>query len=56
MDFREFTFPEFRRCSSQLHTSRGRKRNVRSFEPSQTFDTPLSMPLKNHLFLCRSRP
>jgi hypothetical protein len=25
-------------------------------EPSHPFDTPLIMPLKNCLFLCRSRP
>jgi hypothetical protein len=26
------------------------------FEPSRGFDTPLSMPLNNFRFLCRSRP
>jgi hypothetical protein len=32
-----------------VHTSEDRKRNVRIFEPSQGFDTPLTMPLKNPL-------
>jgi hypothetical protein len=45
----EFTFHE-------PHTSRDRKRNVRIFEPSRAFDTPLSMPLKKPQFLCRTRP
>jgi hypothetical protein len=44
----------FRRCRSELHTTRGRKRKVRIFEPSRGFDTPLSMPLKIFRFLCRS--
>jgi hypothetical protein len=26
------------------------------FEPSRAFDTPLTRPLKNPRFLCRSRP
>jgi hypothetical protein len=47
---------ELRRCRNELHTSRDRKRNVRIFEPPRGFNTPLSMPLKNLLFLCRSRP
>jgi hypothetical protein len=34
---------------------RGRKRKVRIFEPSRGFDTPLTMPLKNCRFPCRSR-
>src|SRR5215203_2114060 len=54
--FVEFTFDELRRCRSQLPASRGRKRNVRLFEPSQAFDTPLSMPPKTPRFLCRARP
>jgi hypothetical protein len=37
-----------------MHTSGGLKRNVGIFEPSRGFDTPLSMPLKNCRFLCRS--
>ncbi len=45
----EFTFHE-------PHTSRDRKSKVRIFGPSQAFDTPLSMPLNNPRFLCRSRP
>jgi hypothetical protein len=36
-------------CRSELHTSRDRRRKVRIFEPSQAFDTPLSMPLKSLL-------
>jgi hypothetical protein len=55
-DFRELLFHELRRCRSELHTSRGRKRKVRIFEPCRGFDTPLSMPLKNARFLCRTRP
>ena len=31
----------------------GRKRKLRIFEPSQAFNTPLTMPLKNPRFLCR---
>jgi hypothetical protein len=54
-DFRENTFPELRKCRNELHTTRGRKRKVRIFEPSQGFDTPLRMPLKNSRFSCRSR-
>jgi hypothetical protein len=38
-----------------LHTSGGRERKRRIFEPSRGFDTPLIMPLKNARFLCRSR-
>jgi hypothetical protein len=34
-----------------MHTSGGRKRNVRIFEPSRGFYAPLSMPLKNPRFL-----
>jgi hypothetical protein len=51
--FAKLTFYERR---SELHTSRGRKRKVRMFEPSQAFDTPLTMALKDSRFLCRSRP
>jgi hypothetical protein len=29
---------------------------VRNFGPSRGFDTPLTIPLKNPRFLCRSRP
>ena len=54
-NFGEFTIHELRRCRSELHTSRGRKRNVRIFEPSQAFDTPLTMPLNHPRFLCRTR-
>ncbi len=39
-----------------MYTSRGPKRKVRIFEPSQAFDTSLSIPLNNPRFLCRSRP
>jgi hypothetical protein len=55
-NFGECTFHELRTCRSELHTSRGRKRKNRIFEPSQAFDTPLIMPPKNLRFLCRSRP
>jgi hypothetical protein len=41
---------------SELHTSRDRKRNVRIFEPSRGFDTPLTIALNNPQFLCRSHP
>ena len=54
--FAALTFHEFRRSSGELHTSRGRRRKVRIFEPSRRFDTPLTRPLKNPRFLCRSRP
>jgi hypothetical protein len=37
-----------------MHTSRGRKRDIRIFEPLRGFDTPLSRPLKNSRFPCRS--
>jgi hypothetical protein len=47
---------ELQRCRSELHTSRGRKRNVRFSEPSRALDTLLTMPLKNPQFLCRPRP
>jgi hypothetical protein len=53
---RELTFHELRRCRRELHTSRDRKRKVRTSEPSRGFDTPLTMPLKNPRFLCQSRP
>jgi hypothetical protein len=39
-NFEENPFPELRRCRSELHTSRDRKRKDRIFEPSQAFDTP----------------
>jgi hypothetical protein len=39
-----------------VHTSQGRKRKYRIFEPSRAFDTPLTSLLKNRRFLCRSRP
>jgi hypothetical protein len=52
--FAQFTFYEHRGCRSELHTSRGRKSKVRIFEPSRGLDTPLSMPLKDPRFLCRS--
>jgi hypothetical protein len=52
MNFGECTFHELRRCRSELYTRRGRKRNIRIFEPSQGLDTPLSMHLKNPRFLC----
>ena len=54
--FPELLFHELRRCGSELHTSWGPNRKVRIFESSRGFDTPLSMPLKNSWFLCRSRP
>jgi hypothetical protein len=38
--FAELTFNELRRCRSELHTGRDRKRKLRIFEPSQAFDTP----------------
>jgi hypothetical protein len=55
-DFGENRFHELRRCRSELYTSQGRKRKVRIFEPSQGSDTPLTRPLNNPQFLCRSRP
>jgi hypothetical protein len=45
-DFRELLFHELRRCRSELHRSRGRKRNVRIFEPSRVPDTSLTSVLK----------
>jgi hypothetical protein len=39
-----------------VHTNRGRRRNVRIFEPSRGSDTRLSMPLRIPSFLYRSRP
>ena len=64
MDFRELRhggvpsihLPRASELWSELHTIRGRKRKLRIFEPSRGLDTPLIMPLKNCLFLCRSRP
>ena len=41
----EFTFQELRRCRSELHTSRDRKRKFKIFEPPEGVDTPLSMAL-----------
>jgi hypothetical protein len=49
------SFHELGRCRSELHTSRGRKRKLRIFGPSLGLDTPLTMPLKNSRFPCRSR-
>jgi hypothetical protein len=46
----------FGRFLHELHTSRGRKRKVRIFEPSRGSDTPLTVPLKNCRFLYRSLP
>jgi hypothetical protein len=54
--FAELAFHGLRRRRRELHTSGGRKRKVRMSEPSQAFDTPLTMPLKNPRFLCQSRP
>jgi hypothetical protein len=55
--FAELTFHKLRRCRSELCTPVGvRKRKNRISEPSRAFDTPLSMPLNNPRFLCRSRP
>jgi hypothetical protein len=54
-NFGENPFHELRRCRSELHTSRGRMRNVGIFEPSRGFDTPLTWPLKDAQFLYRSR-
>jgi hypothetical protein len=45
------SFHQHRRCRSGLHTSQGRKRKVRIFEPSRAIDTPLTIPLKNPRFL-----
>jgi hypothetical protein len=44
------------RCRSELHTSRGRKRKVRIFEPSRGSEKPPRMALNNARFLCRSLP
>jgi hypothetical protein len=52
--FAEDPFHDLRRCRSEPHTSRARKRKVRIFEPSRGFDTPLTMSPKNPRFLCRS--
>jgi hypothetical protein len=54
--FAEYTFHELRRCRSELHTSRGRKRKVRIFEPSRGSEKPPRMALNNARFLCRSLP
>ena len=54
--FAACTFHELRRCRSELHTTRDRKRNVRILEPPRGSDTPLTRPLKILKFLCRSRP
>jgi hypothetical protein len=53
--FAERPFHEFRRCRSELHICRGRKRNIRIFEISRGCDTPLIMPLKDPQFPYRSR-
>jgi hypothetical protein len=50
---RESSFHEHRRCRSELHTRRDRKRKVRIFEPSRGSDTPLTTLLKSPRFLCR---
>ena len=55
-DFGEFPFHELRRCRSELHTSRVRKKKNRIFEPSGAFDTSLSLPVKDSQFLSRPRP
>ena len=47
---------ELRRSRSELHTGGDRKRKLRIFEPSRGFDTPMTAPLNNSRFLCRSRP
>ena len=44
-------FHVLRRCRSEQHTSRGRKRKIRIFEPSRGSDTPQTRPLKNFRFL-----
>jgi len=54
-EVRRITLPRTSEIRSDLHTHRDQKRNVRIFEPSRGSDTPLSMPLKNRRFLCRSR-
>ena len=46
-NFAKLTYHKLRRCRSELHTSRGRKRKVRIFESSRRFDTPLRMALNN---------
>src|SRR5215203_1327111 len=51
--FAEFTIHELRRCRSELHTTRDRKRKLRIFEPPQGIDTRLTRSLKNPRFLCR---
>jgi hypothetical protein len=55
-ELRRIPFHELRRCRNELHTRRGRKRNITIYGASRVFDTPLTMPLKNPWFLCRSRP
>jgi hypothetical protein len=40
-NFGKFTIHEPRRCRSELHTSRDRKRKLRIFEASRSVDTPL---------------
>src|SRR5688572_13003093 len=42
-----------RRLEERLRSDRQRQR---AMEPSRGSDTPLSMPLKNPRFLCRSHP
>ena len=46
-------FHALRRCRSEQHTSRGRKRKIRIFEPSRGSDTPQTRALKNFRFLWR---
>jgi len=46
-------FHALRRCRSEQHTSRGRKRKIRIFEPSRGSDTAQTRPLKNFRFLWR---
>src|SRR5918999_3069956 len=47
---------ELQRSRNELHTTRGRKRKLRIFEPSPRFHTPLNRPLKKPRLLCRSLP
>jgi hypothetical protein len=53
-NFGEFTFHEHRRCKRAVHRW-DRKRKNSIFESSREFVTPLTMPLKNARFPCRSR-
>ncbi len=56
-DVRKISLPRASEMEERdSHTSRGQRGRIRISEPPRGIDTPLSMPLKNARFLCRSRP